>query len=262
MLKKLIKAVRRAGKIMSAGCTKINQKDGVTNVVTDKDLAVETFLRRETAKLFSSVGFIGEEKDFTKDALEKEYTVIIDPIDGTMNFTRNMGLSIISLAVLKNGSPMYAVLFNPYTDELFSAEKGKGAYLNGKRIFVSDKKKEEGILFTAWSIYRKEFARQCFAISESVYSEINDIRRLGACALELCYLAAGRGDLFFEIRAYPWDLAAGAFLIEEAGGFVGTLNGEKLTYDKPQPLLAANSQENFEYLKEKLTAVLPTVPYQ
>ena len=261
MLQTIISIVQEAAKIAKSGADTVCEK-GAANFVTDKDVAVERFLRSALCKAFPAMGFVGEEEDFAADALDKEYTAVVDPIDGTMNFTRDMNLSVISVAVLHRGKPHIGVVYNPWTDELFTAEQGKGAALNGKPIRVSGRPLKNACFFTAWSTYKKEYAKACFAISEEVYYDTCDIRRLGVCALELCYMAAGRGELYFEIRLFPWDYAAAQLILTEAGGYIGTIGADAPTYTRPQPILAANNKENYEYLKEKVEKYVPAVPYE
>ncbi|MBQ6893217.1 MAG: inositol monophosphatase [Clostridia bacterium] len=261
MLNTIISIVKEAAKIMTGGEYTVTEK-GAANYVTDKDVAVERFLNEEITKAFPDIGFVGEEEDFSADALSREYTAVVDPIDGTMNFTRDMNLSVISVAILKNGKPHVGVVYNPFTNEMFTAERGKGAFLNGKQIHVSDRGLKSACFFTAWSTYRKDLARACFEISEEVYYDTCDIRRLGVCALELSYMAAGRGELYFEIRLFPWDFAAAQLILTEAGGYIGTIDFDEPIYTRPQPIIAANSKENFDYLTEKVKKYVPHIPYK
>lgn len=261
MLQTIVSIVKDAAEIAMHGADTVTEK-GAANFVTDKDVAVERFLRKALCDAFPDMGFVGEEEDFAADALDKEYTAVVDPIDGTMNFARDMNLSVISVAVLHCGKPYIGVVYNPWTNELFTAARGKGAALNGKPIHVSDRGLKNACFFTAWSTYKKEYAKACFNISEEVYYDTCDIRRLGVCALELCYMAAGRGELYFEIRLFPWDYAAAQLILTEAGGYIGTIGMDAPTYTRPHPILAANSKENYEYLKEKVTKHVPTVPYE
>ncbi len=261
MLNKVISIVKDAAKIMTGGEYTVSEK-GDANFVTDKDVAVERFLYKQLTDAFDGIGFVGEEEDFAADALSREYTAVVDPIDGTMNFTRDMNLSVISVAILKHGKPHIGVVYNPFTNEMFTAEHGKGAFLNGKAIHVSDRNLKSACFFTAWSTYRKDLARACFEISEEVYYDTCDIRRLGVCALELSYMAAGRGELYFEIRLFPWDFAAAQLILTEAGGYIGTIGYDELIYTRPLPIIAANSKENFDYLMEKVKKHVPTIPYE
>ncbi len=261
MLNTVVEIVKKAAVIMTGGEYTVTEK-GDANYVTDKDVAVERFLRAELTNAFSGIGFVGEEEDFAADALSREYTAVVDPIDGTMNFTRDMNLSVISVAILKNGKPFIGVVFNPFTNEMFTAERGKGAFLNGKQIRVSDRSLKSACFFTAWSTYKKDIAKACFEISEEVYYDTCDIRRLGVCALELSYMAAGRGELYFEIRLFPWDFAAAGLILTEAGGYIGTIDYDEIVYSRPLPIIAANTKENYDYLMAKVKKHVPHIPYE
>ena len=261
MLQTVISIVKRAADIMTGGSFTVTEK-GAANFVTNKDVEVEKFLLSALREAIPSIGFLGEEGDETADALAAEYTAVVDPIDGTMNFTRELSLSVISVAILHFGMPYVGVVLNPFTNELFYAEVGKGAYLNGSPIHVSDRPLNQCCFFTAWSTYKKEYAPACFEISQAVYYDTCDIRRLGVCAYELCSLAAGRGELYFEIRVFPWDFAAAQLIVTEAGGFIGTVDFDEPVYTRPQPIIAANTKEHYDYLAEKVAKFVPHIPYE
>lgn len=260
ILNDMIAAVRQASQLMRGGDFEISCKDSVANIVTSADIAVQKFLQEKLCSLLPGSVFFGEEGNA---AMEKgEYQWIVDPIDGTMNFSRGMGESGISAALVKNGQPVAAVVYNPFKQELFAAEAGMGAWLNGQRIHASDASFAEGLFCTAWSLYNKSLAPQCMAVMEEVYAQCNDFRRFGSCALELCYLAAGRCDLFFEMRVFPWDHAAGGLILQEAGGMVSGLEGAPLLFDRTTPVIAANNAKNHEKLCKIIKKHVPCVPYE
>ena len=142
-----------------------------------------------------------------------------------------------------------AVVYLPMTGELFSAERGKGAYLNGKRIQVSDRPFENAVMCTALAVYHKEHARLCSEIILETFMQCNDIRRFGAAAPELCYLAMGRCELYFEYQLSPWDYAAASLIVEEVGGMLSALDGSPLPLTHPSGVLAANSEQNLQRLQ-------------
>ncbi len=249
MLEKLKSILWAAAAIMKNDFG-VTAKNDRANVVTDNDLAVEKFLVEQLRNIFGDIGFICEEENLN-DAKPHKYLAVIDPIDGTMNYVRDMRLSAISVAVLKDGSPYIAAVYLPFTDEMFAAQKGKGAFLNGRKIGVSDKTTGDALLFTAWSLYNKDLAEPCFDLCREVYPEISDIRRLGTASIELCYVACGRGDMYFEMRLFPWDYAAAALILTEAGGKIGTVHSNGVTYTRPQPIIAANNDQNFNFIKQK-----------
>lgn len=257
MRKQLEQLVYDAGRIVLHGYVSVEMKDTVSNMVTDCDTAVQDFLVRGLKELFCDIDFICEEDGAASAPRNCEYTAVIDPIDGTSNFVRGMNLSAISVAVLHNSKPYLAVVYLPYTDELFSAESGCGATLNGKSIHVSDRPLKASCIATAWSLYDKSLALPCIEICQSIYPDIDDFRRLGAAALELAYLAAGRCELYFEIRLYPWDFAAAFLIIQEAGGYCSQLGCPNGDYSRPCSVIAANSQSSFEYLMATVKDHLP-----
>lgn len=259
MINEVIDIVYEAGKFMSNREFSVKSKGSISNNVTTVDLSVQAFLESKLLPLVEDSYFLGEEN--CKIEKDKPYQWIVDPIDGTANFIRDLGASVISVALVKDGRPVLGVVYNPYRDEMFYAEKGKGAYLNGKQIKVSDRLLEGSIFCTSFSLYNKSLAKPCINIMEKVYQKCDDIRRIGSAALELSYLASGRIDLFFEMRLFPWDFAAGEILVEEAGGYAGTIEFDNTVFYRPIPILCANTKENYEYLKKVVEREIPVIPY-
>lgn len=247
MLNAVISAVKQAAKLAINAHYTIDSKGGSANVVTSCDIAIQNLLRTKLLEIIPDSGFLGEESDLIE--LNAEYIWIIDPIDGTMNFTRGIRDSAISVALHKNGEAVLGVVYNFFTDDVYYAERGKGAFHNGKPIHVSDRPFSDGLLCTAMSLYKKEYAQLCFDIISDLYAKSNDIRRLGACAMELCYIAEGKCDLYFELRVYAWDCAAGEIILREAGAHIYRFFAEDF-YKKPLPIIAANSEENLAILYE------------
>jgi len=260
MIDKVIDIVRQASRLMYNRDFDVQSKGTVSDYVTSADLAVQAFLESRLTSLLEGSSFLGEEN--FKMAKDAGYQWIVDPIDGTANFIRDLGASVISVALIKDKKAVLGVIYNPYRDECFYAEKGKGAYLNGKAIRVSDRPLERSILCTALSLYNKNLAKSCLNILEKVYPICDDFRRFGAAALELAYLAAGRVDMLFEIRLFPWDYAAADIIIREAGGFIGTVEYEDIVFNRPIPIICANTKENFEFLKEVVIKEIPEIPYK
>ena len=145
---------------------------------------------------------------------------------------------------------LLGVVYNPYHDQLFDAVKGGGSRLNGQPIHVSDRPFEQSMLLTALCLYHKEHAEACSAIILEAYKKCNDVRRFGSCAIELCYMACGLCELFFEYRIQPWDYAAAYLILTEAGGVLTGRAGARLHFDGPTILVGANSLENHRILSE------------
>ncbi|MFC2821820.1 MAG: inositol monophosphatase family protein [Spirochaetales bacterium] len=249
--------VKNAAKLMRTESFSITEKEGKSyNIVTSADVAVQDFLQKELLALLPGSGFLGEENN--QDDSKKEFCWVVDPIDGTANFARGMKQSGISVAIRKGNELVLGVVYNPELDDMFMAVKGGGAFLNGKKINVSDRDFEHSIVCTALCLYRKSYTDMCCDILRTLHKECADFRRFGVASLELCYLALGRIELFFELRLFPWDFAAGAVILREAGGTIGTVkwdgNGahfsDKLVLDGPSPLIAANCCDNIHKISE------------
>ena len=254
--------VRKASKLMLTDVFEIKSKDGFTNIVTSSDVAVQKFLCQALAQEMPGCGFLCEEEDVNN--IGQEYVWIIDPIDGTANYSRGIDQCAICVGLRHmthyatddasvaetDGEMMMGVVYLPRTNEMFWAEKGRGAYLNDRQIHVSDRPFADGVMCTALPVYHKEYADVCARIIKDVFMECNDIRRLGACAPELCYLAMGRFDMYFEYLLSPWDFAAASLIVEEAGGCIVDLAGLPLTCTQPKGVLAANSKESLDRLQE------------
>ena len=259
MLQQIIEIVKKAGAFMDVSQISVYRKGNASNYVTSADVNVQKFLYSHLKSLIPDSAFIGEE------SMEAEkpqgFTWVVDPIDGTSNFIRNIGYSSISVGLLKDGEPYMGVIYHPFRNEIFSAEKGRGAFLNGEPIKVSDRDFAHSHLCSAMSLYDKTYAPPCFRIIDRIYREADDLRRLGSAATELAYLAAGRVELYFEIRVFSWDVCAGIAIIKEAGGYVECLYEKKLPLDRPFAIIAANTSENFERLKTIVQEELPKIPY-
>ncbi|MBE5865229.1 MAG: inositol monophosphatase [Lachnospiraceae bacterium] len=256
---KVTELVREAGKLLLDRPKEVMQKGNNSNFVTSCDIAVEQLLSAKLRDLLPGSLIIGEESE--DNPSNGELLWVIDPIDGTSNFIRDMGLSVISVGLVKDGEPYLGVVYQPYRDEMFYAKTGEGAYLNGERIHVSDRDFAHSHLCSAMSLYDKRYAPPCFRIIDRVYQESDDLRRLGTAAMELAYMACGRVELYFEIRIFPWDAAGAIPIIREAGGIVEILYKDKFPLDEPFAILGANTPENFARLKEIVTEELPEVPY-
>lgn len=230
MLEQIKAIVLEAGSIVTSAediSAKTIEKNGAADLVTYYDTAVEQFLREKLTALLPDALFFGEESEKTGDPA-KGWVFIVDPIDGTTNFVRGMSQSAISVALAKDGVIEYGVVLDPFKKELFSAQRGCGAHLNGAPIHVSDRTLDKGIFGMGTAIYNREFEEQTISVTAQLFKRSCDFRRMGAAALDLCYIAAGRYDVFFEFSLAPWDFAAGSLIITEAGGRIRTIDGKTL----------------------------------
>lgn len=246
LLKKIIKLAKKSGKIIlnaDRSALNINDKEGHGNFVTKYDKMVQNAIFDGLKKILSEANFVGEEDDEHAEITDG-YTFIVDPIDGTTNFINDYKLSSISIGLLKDKEPFLGVVYNPYLKEIFYAVKGHGAFCNGKQIHVSDKALEDSIVIFGTAIYYEELFDATFDTAKQYLSKAVDLRRSGSAALDLCHIAAGRCDAFFELRLCPWDYCAGSLILQEAGGVCVGLDKQPLTFDKKQGVLAANKLEN------------------
>lgn len=226
----------------------IFDKTGKANYATEYDLKVQKALYKALRELVPEATMVGEE-DIGEENRMGEKVFIIDPIDGTMNFARNMRMSTISVAYGEHGDIKAGVVYNPYSKEMFSAAKGKGATLNGKKITVSKKVLNEAIIFVGAAPYYEEMISKTFKIAERFLRVGHDIRRFGSAAYDMCCVACGRGEVMFEVVLNPWDYAAAKLIIEEAGGRVTDMRGEELSIEKKCSVLAANKKAYDEAIK-------------
>jgi len=219
----------------------VSQKDGRANFVTTYDKMVQDRLFCELGKLLPDAVFVGEEED-THPEINKGYSFIIDPIDGTTNFIKDYHTSCISVALLNDGKQYMGFVYNPYLDEMFYAVSGCGAYLNGRPIKVSDEELSSGIVLFGTAPYHETLSKASFEKAYEYFNKALDIRRSGSAAIDLCSIAAGRAELYFELLLSPWDYAAGSLIVREAGGVVTTMDNEELSFDKGCSILATNKK--------------------
>lgn len=217
----------------------ISDKAGVANFVTEYDKLVQDHLRRGLLSICPDAAFVGEEGECDVYT-ERGRCFIVDPIDGTTNFIKDYHMSAISVGMTEDGQLQIGVIYNPYTDELFTAWRGGGAYCNGKPICVSKEPLENGIVLFGTSPYNAALSKKSFEMAYDYCQKALDIRRSGAAAIEFASVASGRAELFFELELAPWDYAAGALLVREAGGLVTTVDGKEISLDKPCSILARN----------------------
>ena len=226
---------------------KISHKEGVNNLVTEADHAAEKAIMDVIKQQFPGHQILTEESgEIIQDS---EYKWIIDPIDGTVNFAHGIPLCCVSVAVEKNGEIILGAVLNPNLKEFFFAEKGQGAMLNDRRIRVSDQTEVlRSCLVTGFPYTYINMANGPLEIFERFIRKGIPVRRLGSAAIDLCWVAAGRFDGFYEHKLEAWDSAAGYLMVEEAGGKVTDFNGDKFSVYQHR-LLATNGKIHDEMLK-------------
>ena len=206
-------------------------KKGVIDLVTQVDVDIERWFRATIAERFPDHRVLAEELGTEAEAPpaigRTDYCWVFDPIDGTINFTHGLPIFCASLALEIDGVPSVAAIYDPMREELFTAELGGGARLNGAPLRVSEADNlVDAMLCTGFPYDVHETVDDVVALFGAFVAESRAVRRLGSAAIDLCYVAAGRFDGFWEERLHPWDIAAGALLVTEAGGVVSGLGGE------------------------------------
>ena len=250
MLNKFIDIVKEAGELFREGYYKektITLK-GKKDLLTTYDVAVEEFLKEK----FKNFDYTIIAEESLKESFNN--SIIIDPIDGTTNFANGLPFCAISVGVYENKKPKYAVVYNPILDELFYAEAGRGAYLNGKKISVSNNSDFQRALISTGFPYsgadNRDDLTWVIERLEKILPACQDIRRYGSASLDLCYVAKGSYDGFYEINLKPWDVSAGLLIVQEAGGKISDEFGEEFDMFKSRGIVASNSIVHSELIEK------------
>lgn len=226
---------------------KVSNKEGVNNLVTEADHASEKAILSVIKSHFPDHQVLAEESGELKK--ESEYKWIIDPIDGTINFAHGIPLNCVSIAIEHYGEIVMAAVYNPHLNELFFAEKGKGASLNDKPITISGETKTiNACLVTGFPYTYINMPNGPLEIFDRFIRKGVPVRRLGSAAIDLCWVAAGRFDGFYEHKLEPWDSAAGFLIVEEAGGKVTDFDGNPFSIYQHR-VLATNGKIHEEMLE-------------
>ena len=258
MDRRLDDILRRAARIMlDYADPKVYEKGGHADFVTEADVAVQTFLLEELAKAYPGAAFFAEEAE--GNTLGDGLTFIIDPIDGTTNYFRRRRCSAISIGAVEGKRPVFGAIYDPYRDEMYHAERGKGAYCGETRLHVSDTPFERAVIGLGSAPYYSELFELTGRTVGALLPQIADFRRTGSACIDLCDVAAGRSDGHFEWRLQPWDYCAATLLVEEAGGRCGSILGGEVVYDRAMPHLATNARI-FEQLQRALQRVREEMP--
>ena len=250
VLEHIIAAEREAGQLMrNARELMIEQKSSARDIVTDHDRRVQALVMERLTALIPDAAFFCEESN-VQDSTSAPHVFIIDPIDGTMNFTRHLNASCVAVAYMVSGVLRAAAVYNPFTDELFSAVKDSGAFCNGKPIRVEDRPLSETIFCLGSAPYRPDLADRVFSLARLAFENSLDLRRFGSAELDMCFVASGRAGLYFEPDLSLWDYAAGLLILHEAGGVCSTLDGEPLPFDGRKSSVLAGSRPAYHEFAE------------
>ena len=252
LLNVMVKAARRAGRNLKRDLGEIENLQvslkGPANFVSLADKRAEETLYEELIKARPGYGFIGEEGG-TREGTDKANVWIVDPLDGTTNFLHGIPHFAVSIALQREGALIAGLVYNPANDDLFLAEKGKGAYLNDQRLRVAGRKKlnESVIACGLPHIGRGDYRVSAEELS-TLQPQVAGLRRFGAAALDLAWVAAGRVDGYWERNLSPWDMAAGIVLVREAGGFVSDISGGDKIFET-RDIIAGNDFVHKELVK-------------
>jgi myo-inositol-1(or 4)-monophosphatase len=244
-----ILAAKKAGLLLKRRLgqkRRVNYK-GAVNLVTEMDLFSEKLIVSEIRQRYPNHSFLAEEKTSTQE--KSPYRWIIDPLDGTTNYAHGYPIFCVSVALEKEREVILGAVYYPMRDELFLAKKGKGARLNGWKIHVSSTAKlSQSLLATGFPYDLRESPVNNFDHFRNFALRVHAVRRAGSAALDLCYVAAGRFDGFWEMKLAPWDMAAGSLIVREAGGEATDFLGRRLGLDGKH-VLASNGKIHREMIR-------------
>ena len=250
------RAALDAGSFLAASLGKphtVKTKRSAIDLVTEIDRASELRIYRSIHRTFPTHGFYGEEHDHLRR--QAPYRWIVDPLDGTNNFVHGLPFFGVSIALEHNGVMLVGVIYDPMRRELFVAQKGSGASLNGRRIRVSQTRRlSHSLLSTGFSSHFTEHPQPYLDWFQAFQSQSHGVRRMGSTVLCLAAIAAGRMEGFYEQDLWPWDLAAGMLLVQEAGGRVSNFEGRAVELERGR-LVASNG-----HIHAQMLAVLRTRP--
>ena len=240
---------KNAGRILKKGFSarKSTTHKGVINLVTQFDLASEKLIVGEIKKKFPEHDLLAEEGSSVER--KRPFRWVIDPLDGTTNFAHGFPIFCVSIALQYNGATVLGVIYDPLRDEIFFAEHKRGATLNGSKISVTKEKDlTKALCVTGFPYDMHTSARDNLANFRRVIKISRDVRRIGSAALDLCYVACGRFDVFWELKLLPWDVAAGALIAHEAGASVSDFSGGEFLITGKE-ILVTNGRLHKEMIK-------------
>lgn len=256
MNNKLIQIIEAAGTFIHERFLtdfKVSAKDGLNNLVTEIDQAAEKMIRKEILDAFPDHKILGEEYGGQEEL--EGYLWIVDPIDGTVNYAQGIPICGVSIGLMKEGEMIMGAVYNPMMKELFFAEKGKGATLNGEPIKVSEPRDFlQSCLVTGFPYQHPKHVNIVEVFTHMASLGI-PIRRLGSAALDLCWVACGRFDGFWEFGLNPWDVAAGYLIVQEAGGKVTPFQSDEMNVFLPETI--ASNGFIHEELRENIIKFIP-----
>ncbi len=253
MKDKLIQIIKEAGEILKDG---YYSKKDVTfkakkDLVTKYDVAVENFLKKKFEEEFVNFNVIAEESDNTNKIFSN--SIIVDPIDGTTNFVNKLPHTAISVGVYKDKKPFIGIVYNPILDELYTAVVGEGAFCNDVKLEVSDESDfQKALLSTGFPYTSGTCADDLNDVMKkltNILPKCQDIRRLGSAALDLCYVARGIYEGYYEMNLKAWDVSAGIIILQEAGGKISNIDGSDYVLFQNKYIVASNNKIHEEFIE-------------
>lgn len=223
----------------------IEVKSSLKDLVTDYDVKVQQLATQKLKEAFPECTFFCEENGLQGN-LYAPLVFIIDPIDGTSNFIHQLHHSCVSIGCMSHGELIAGVVFDPYKNELFSASKGQGAFLNQKQIHVAEANLQSSLVMFGTSPYNQEQQKDTISKMEKIYPLCLDLRRSGSAALDICYTACGRAGLYFEGVVSLWDYAAAMMILKEAGGISCNYDGRPIPFDGRKSSVLTGSEESVQ----------------
>ena len=253
-VKQLQTIVKEAGKMLRDARAKdggVEQKSGEANFVTEYDVKIQQFLEKKLGEMIPDATFFGEEDTEGNEAgrLGDGFTFIIDPIDGTTNFLFDYQYSCISVAVAWGGALVAGCIYNPYLNHMYLAVRGLGCYLNGRKLKMEDLPVEKGIVAFGAARYNDDRVDFLFDLVKNLFHRCLAVRRGGSAALDLAKIAAGANVAYLALKLQPYDYAAAAVMIEEAGGRIVQMDGRPITLDRPCSILAGTKNTVSQILR-------------
>lgn len=247
LVEKIIPIVRSAGEILLSSCLhkdEVYKKSGEANFVTEFDMRIQRFLMNEIVELVPNASFFGEEntEGNKQEISDSGYTFFIDPIDGTTNFLFGYHHSCISVGIALRGKLVGGIVYNPYTDQMYSAVRGQGSYCNGRRLTIEDRRLSEGIAAFGCARYNEGSTRLLFDTVEVLFHKSLSIRNGGSAAIDLCRISTGSNVIYLEMFLQPYDYAAASVILTEAGGVIAQVDGSEITLHTGCSVLAGTKK--------------------
>lgn len=233
--------VRYAGQMIKNNVpAEVSNKAGIANFVTEWDVKIQKYLIQELSAVYPDASYFGEEETEGNSHVTSGRCFFIDPIDGTTNYIFGYNHSCVSVGMSLDGIITEGYIYNPFTDDMYTAKKGMGAYLNGRRLLSGNLSLDQGIVAFGCARYNEGDTDALFSIAKELYLNSLSLRNGGSAALDLCRVASGANTAYIELMLQPYDYAAASVIIEESGGVIAQVDGSRITINKGCSILAGS----------------------